>query len=98
MAAYLNRTISLMSGPTPNGRPLGPPGDTRKIRDSSPLQIFVNAKKKINDIFTEIEDYVGDSVSYMRGNLNCFISLYNRLFLYFIYVLINLFCLNRTSK
>lgn len=35
--------------------------------DNSPLQIFVKAKKKINDIFGEIEDYVKDTVEYMHG-------------------------------
>lgn len=36
------------------------------MKDSSPLQIFVNAKRKINDIFVEIEDYVGDSISFVK--------------------------------
>lgn len=72
MAAYINRTISLMSGGDgPHNRP--PPSamlnDPRGIRagpDNSPLQIFVKAKKKINDIFGEIEDYVKDTVEYMH--------------------------------
>ncbi|KAK7866709.1 hypothetical protein R5R35_003245 [Gryllus longicercus] len=63
MAAYINRTISLMAG---DGPIPGPGGDARNLRDSSPLQIFVKAKKKINDIFVEIEDYVRDTVSYMH--------------------------------
>lgn len=33
--------------------------------DNSPLQVFVRAKKKINDIYAEIEDYVRDVVEYM---------------------------------
>lgn len=33
----------------------------------SPLQIFVRAKKKINDIFVEIDDYVKDAVTFMHG-------------------------------
>lgn len=32
---------------------------------NSPLQIFVKAKKKINDIYIEIEDYVRDTVEFM---------------------------------
>lgn len=35
----------------------------------SPLQIFVRAKKKINDIFIEIDDYVKDAVTFMHGKL-----------------------------
>ncbi|CAH0718738.1 unnamed protein product, partial [Brenthis ino] len=33
----------------------------------SPLQIFVRAKKKINDIFVEIDDYVKDAVVFMHA-------------------------------
>jgi mitofusin len=71
MAAYINHTISLMSGDSPGTR--GPSidggqlADAQSSRDSSPLQIFVKAKKKINDIFVEIEDYVRDTVTYMQS-------------------------------
>lgn len=69
MAAYVNRTISLMSGDGPGirGPPLGPLTDVRSMHETSPLQIFVKAKKKINDIFVEIEDYVRDTVSFMQS-------------------------------
>ncbi|GFG34241.1 hypothetical protein Cfor_10688 [Coptotermes formosanus] len=71
MAAYVNRTISLMGGDDPGIRgsslAVGPMGDGRSVSDSSPLQIFVRAKKKINDIFVEIEDYVRDTVTYMQS-------------------------------
>ncbi|KAK4876273.1 hypothetical protein RN001_012695 [Aquatica leii] len=70
MAAYLNRTVSMMSGDGPHNRsPLSTLSDHRPIRtptENSPLQIFVKAKKKINDIFIEIEDYVNDTVDYMQ--------------------------------
>ncbi|KAG8237794.1 hypothetical protein J437_LFUL015071, partial [Ladona fulva] len=66
MAAYLNRTVSLMAGDGPGIRSTLAPGDVRN-HDTSPLQIFVRAKKKINDIFTEIDDYVKDSVEYMKN-------------------------------
>ncbi|XP_044755838.1 transmembrane GTPase Marf [Coccinella septempunctata] len=69
MAAYINRTISLMSGDGPHNRTIAPivdPRTTRQLTDNSPLQIFVKAKKKINDIFIEIEDYVKDTVEYMH--------------------------------
>jgi mitofusin len=46
---------------------VGPMGDARSVSDSSPLQIFVKAKKKINDIFVEIEDYVRDTATYMQS-------------------------------
>lgn len=72
MAAYLNRTISLMSGDGPHNRSsvastLVDPRAQRNGHDNSPLQVFVKAKKKINDIFGEIEDYVKDAVEYMHG-------------------------------
>lgn len=72
MAAYLNRTISMMSGDGPHNRSpvastLVDPRTQRNGHDNSPLQIFVKAKKKINDIFGEIEDYVKDAVEYMHG-------------------------------
>lgn len=81
MAAYLNRTVSMMSGDGPHNRsPVVTASlvDSRVQRnghDNSPLQIFVKAKKKINDIFGEIEDYVKDAVDYMHGKLmSVFIS------------------------
>lgn len=33
----------------------------------SPLQIFVRAKKRINDIYGEVELYVGDSCKFLLG-------------------------------
>ncbi|CAH1130201.1 unnamed protein product [Ceutorhynchus assimilis] len=62
MAAFLPRSISMMSGDGPHNLPIAA---TNGI-DNSPLQIFVKAKKKINDIFGEIEDYVKDTVDYMH--------------------------------
>lgn len=64
----------MMSGDGPHNRP----NMTAVLRtngiDNSPLQIFVKAKKKINDIFGEIEDYVNDTVEYMHGKLMFFIE------------------------
>lgn len=67
MAAYINRTISMMpgEGATPRGGALMPNGDSRVV--NSPLQIFVKAKKQINDIYAEVEDYVKDTVQYMQS-------------------------------
>lgn len=92
MAAYLNRTLSLVSGNnsgTNNNNAMNSANastssmdmanaltDTTIQRglhhsgiDSSPLQIFVRAKKKINDIFCEIEDYVVESTRFIDGAL-----------------------------
>jgi mitofusin len=71
MAAYVNHSISLVSGDDPIVRDtsvtLRPNGDSQSSCDTSSLQIFIRAKKKINDIFVEIEDYVLDAVSYIQG-------------------------------
>lgn len=60
MAAYINRTMSMIGGDSHIRS-----ADTRT--DNSPLQIFVKAKKRINDIFVEIEDYVQDTVGFMKS-------------------------------
>lgn len=73
MAVYLNRTLSMVTGnaspshENTNGldRSLGHIG-----YENSPLQIFVKAKKKINDIFGEIEEYVVETAHFMEGKLN----------------------------
>lgn len=71
MAAYINRMISAESGSNhPRGPILPTNGDAKHYRESSPLQIFVKAKKKINDIFSEINDYVQDSARYVECKSN----------------------------
>ncbi|XP_017850203.1 transmembrane GTPase Marf isoform X1 [Drosophila busckii] len=98
MAAYLNRTISLVTGQTgPNGNDTNSSdtdtvdntrhnlslqtsvsttsanynamADTRmyQTNDKSPLQIFVRAKKKINDIYGEIEEYVLETTTFINA-------------------------------
>lgn len=90
MAAYLNRTLSMVSGnKSANTSPTSPSSSTSNmdmanaltdstttiqrglhhsgIDSSSPLQIFVRAKKKINDIFSEIEDYVVETTRFIDG-------------------------------
>ncbi|XP_026849120.1 transmembrane GTPase Marf isoform X2 [Drosophila persimilis] len=113
MAAYLNRTFSLVTGQTaPNGNsdtddhhsssstdtvdkstaglsrhnsplqssgsntsmnfalnPVGIASDTRLYQPNgkSPLQIFVRAKKKINDIYGEIEEYVLETTTFINA-------------------------------
>lgn len=80
MAAYLNRTISMVTGangvPTPyetTAALIDANATTRALHtggagghtDIPPLQIFVRAKKKINDIFGEIEDYVVETTNFI---------------------------------
>jgi hypothetical protein len=71
MAADVNHAISLMDGDDPgSGGPsltVGQLGDAGSVCDSFPLQDFVRAKEKINEIFVEIEDYVRDTVTYMQS-------------------------------
>lgn len=69
MAAYLNRTISMVIGHDgttassidPNARSL----QNAAALEKSPLQIFVRAKKKINDIYGEIEEYVLETTQFI---------------------------------
>lgn len=77
MATYLNRTISMVAG---NGSGSSSAGHentnaltlhNNAVYDNSPLQIFVKAKKKINDIFGEIEDYVAETAHFMDGKRQC---------------------------
>ncbi|CAH0406706.1 unnamed protein product [Chilo suppressalis] len=69
MAAYVNRSISMMAGDGPHNVAILNNGSVRVNMSNvdSPLQIFVRAKKKINDIFVEIDDYVKDAVSFMHA-------------------------------
>ncbi|XP_045515998.1 transmembrane GTPase Marf [Pieris brassicae] len=68
MAAYVNRTMSMMAGDGPHNVAMN--NGTMRVNVGnvdSPLQIFVRAKKKINDIFIEIDDYVKDAVTFMHA-------------------------------
>ncbi|CAG9783430.1 unnamed protein product [Diatraea saccharalis] len=69
MAAYVNRSMSMMAGDGPHNVAILNNGPVRvnMANVDSPLQIFVRAKKKINDIFVEIDDYVKDAVSFMHA-------------------------------
>lgn len=99
MAAYVNRTISMMAGDGPHNVAMLNNGAVRVNMSNvdSPLQIFVRAKKKINDIFVEIDDYVKDAVTFMHGKQYLFIYFLTvyRLLSIFIYLLIrnNLHCI-----
>ncbi len=57
-------------GPVPGRSSGGGGGGSIKIdssNSSSPLQIFVQAKKSINDIFTEIEEYIKETCVFVHG-------------------------------
>lgn len=89
MAAYLNRTISMVTGNGGNAGnssnsnssssqhnkslnydPTALMSENRTMHinaDKSPLQVFVRAKKKINDIYVEIEEYVGETTQFINA-------------------------------
>lgn len=68
MAAYLNRGISMVAG---NGYDSLMDPNSRQIHNvNSPLQIFVKAKKNINDIFGDISDYVVETTTFIEGMCN----------------------------
>lgn len=76
MAAYLNRGMSMISG-NGYGDSLMDANARREIHNvNSPLQIFVKAKKNINDIFGDISDYVVESTNFIEGNYNFEKNLY----------------------
>uniref|UniRef100_A0A1B6CEP7 Dynamin-type G domain-containing protein n=1 Tax=Clastoptera arizonana TaxID=38151 RepID=A0A1B6CEP7_9HEMI len=65
MAGYINRTISMTANErAQSGLPVINPNPHV---NSSPLQIFVKAKRRINDIFVEIYDYVQDAELYIKS-------------------------------
>lgn len=86
MAAYLNRTISMVSGNGSSSTGLENANaltlHNNAAYDNSPLQIFVKAKKKINDIFGEIEDYVAETAHFMDGNLYITVALFPLICIY----------------
>uniref|UniRef100_A0A1I8P414 Dynamin-type G domain-containing protein n=1 Tax=Stomoxys calcitrans TaxID=35570 RepID=A0A1I8P414_STOCA len=85
-AAYLNRTISMVTGnggdagnnttsntthnKSLNYDPTALMAENRTMHinaDKSPLQVFVRAKKKINDIYVEIEEYVAETTTFINA-------------------------------
>uniref|UniRef100_A0A1A9VWY0 Dynamin-type G domain-containing protein n=1 Tax=Glossina austeni TaxID=7395 RepID=A0A1A9VWY0_GLOAU len=90
MAAYLNRTLSMVTGNGGNANNSNETSsnltiahnstkyemtsalipDTRTMHanaDKSPLQVFVRAKRKINDIYVEIEEYVHETTQFINA-------------------------------
>ncbi|CAG0915769.1 unnamed protein product [Notodromas monacha] len=73
MAAYLRHmTMAHMSGDGPNHH--SPPRlhDGRGIRDSptSPLKIFVQAKRSANEIFEQMDVYVVECLDFIKGGMS----------------------------
>lgn len=84
MSSALSRSTSTAPSPTSlpslanggaggalGGAVAGVLGSRHLLRDappSSPLQIFVRAKKKINDIYQEVEEYVGEARLFLEGS------------------------------
>jgi len=66
MAAYINRTIGFGDSLVAPRNPL------TEEHISSPLQVFGQAKKQINNIFVDIQDYVADASERMTGNYYIF--------------------------
>ena len=66
MSGSIQRSSSVVigsNGPSPsNGLSISP---TTALQ--SPLQIFVRAKKRINDVFGEVELYVTEAVKFLNG-------------------------------
>lgn len=77
MSAYLNRAVSMVT--EKNGMATSSSSssfDTDSIsenrtfaNDKSPLQVFVKAKKRINDIYDEINEYVMETFHFLDGEL-----------------------------
>lgn len=64
MATYLNRGMSMVTGYDS----LVDANTRQSHNANSPLQIFVKAKKNINDIFGDISDYVVETTNFVEGN------------------------------
>lgn len=66
MSGQIQRSSSVVIGAngtaTTNGLSISP---TTTVQ--SPLQIFVRAKKRINDLFGEVEIYINDAFRFLHG-------------------------------
>lgn len=81
MAGYLNRSLSLVNTAVALQKPGNGSYEKRKMAEQaqqvaqSPLKLFGDAKKKINDIFEEIERYTSESSKFLSGNLPWLIAM-----------------------
>lgn len=62
MAAYINRTVAFGDSKISHRNPL----PDEKI--SSPLQVFGQAKRQINNVFIDIQNYIAEASERMIGN------------------------------
>ncbi len=71
MSANLLRSLSIMDGQPLHNRGAGDASSPRStaVFDSniSPLQVFVQAKKNINDIFVDVEGYLRETIDFIDG-------------------------------
>jgi len=77
MSGRITPITAMDSGPTS----FTSAGPTRKLANgrqspTSPLKLFGQAKKKINDIFVEISSYVTESGEFLEGIFNLSHMLY----------------------
>jgi len=65
ISGHIVRSTSVVMGGPTTGSSVSN-GSRESPTSSSPLQIFVRAKKQINDIFLEIETYILDATKFIR--------------------------------
>lgn len=77
MSANILRSLSHMDGQPMHQSQLRGAGDASSPRSTpvfdsniSPLQVFVQAKKNINDIFVDVEVYLQETVQFVDGKSN----------------------------
>lgn len=60
-----------------------------RLSPTSPLKVFGQAKKKINDIFVELSHYIDEGVEFLNGEFN---FAFGSLEYYFYFIINFLFC------
>ena len=66
ISGHIVRSTSVVMGGPTTGSSVSN-GSRESPTSSSPLQIFVRAKKQINDIFLEVETYILDATKFIRS-------------------------------
>lgn len=61
--------VSFGSGPSSLGGMVGRKLANGRQSPTSPLKLFGHAKKKINDIFIDITEYINDGHAFLKGNV-----------------------------
>src|SRR5688572_19744630 len=73
--------LSFGSGPSSLGGMVGRKLANGRQSPTSPLKLFGHAKKKINDIFIDITEYINEGHAFLRG-MTAFSVLFLRLFMF----------------